>query len=313
MRFCFGPVPSRRLGRSLGVDILPRKTCNLNCIYCELGPTKTYACVRAEYTPVLEICREIKEAVAGGTDFDALTITASGEPTLHATLGEILACARALTDRPLAVLTNGTLFIDPAVRRDVAQADIVLPSLDAALARSFRRVDRPALCVEFGGIISGLAALRKEFSGRIWLETLLVKGVNDAEEDLIALREAYARIGPDAVHLNTVVRPPAVPWARPLTGRELDEARAFLQEGLDVPVEIVADTKKRLAEGFHPLLEREILDMLLRRPMRQDEIANLINCDGDAVGRVISGLLAQGRVSEEDFEGKTYYRGIVAN
>lgn len=308
MQFCFGPVPSRRLGRSLGVDILPRKTCNLNCIYCELGPTKTYACVRAEYTPVLEICREINEVIAGGVEFDALTITASGEPTLHASLGKILACARALTDRPLTVLTNGTLFVDPAVRRDVAPADIVLPSLDAALARSFRRVDRPALCVDFEGIVSGLESLRKEFAGRIWLETLLVKGVNDTEEDLTALRHAYARIRPDAVQLNTVARPPAVSWARPLIGHELEEARAFLQQGLGVPIEIVVDSKKGLAEGFHPLLEREILDMLLRRPMRQDEIADLFGCGEDAVSRVITGLLAQGRVREEDFEGKTYYR-----
>ncbi len=308
MRFCFGPVPSRRLGRSLGVDILPRKTCNLNCIYCELGPTKTYTCGRAEYTSVSEICREINEVIAGGADFDALTITASGEPTLHASLGEILACARALTDRPLTVLTNGTLFVDPAVRRDVAPADVVLPSLDAALARSFRRVNRPALCVDFEGIVFGLESLRKEFTGRIWLETLLVKGVNDTEEDLTALRKAYARIRPDAVHLNTVARPPAVSWARPLIGRELEEARAFLQQGLDVPIEIVVDTKRRLAEGFHPLLEREILDMLLRRPMRRDEIADLFGCGGDAVARVITGLLAQGRVREEPFEGKTYYR-----
>lgn len=309
MRFCFGPVPSRRLGRSLGVDILPRKTCNLNCIYCELGQTKTYACERREYVPHGEICEEMNDLLrGGGPDFDTLTITASGEPTLHSSLGEILACAKRISKRPVAVLTNGTMLWDPAVREELSAADILLPSLDAVRARTFRKVDRPALCVRHGDMVDGLSALRREYAGRIWIEVLLVKGVNDGVDDLSALIEALALIRPDRVQLNTVARPPAVSWARPLTGRELEEARDFLGRGLDVPVEVVFDTRKRLAEGFHPLIEREILEMLARRPMQCEELEGLFSCGAEPVRAVISGLLSIGRIREEEFKDRIYYR-----
>ncbi len=305
MKYCFGPVPSRRLGRSLGVDILPMKTCNLNCVYCELGITEKFTCDRAEYIPVEEIKRDIETVFrAGKHPFDVLTFTASGEPCLHSCLGELISFAKSLSGKPIVVLTNGTLTPDPAVRHDLCQADILLPSLDAVLPRAFRKVNRPAECVDVSAIVQGLTDMSMQFKGEMWLEVLIVEGLNDSPEDIRALKEAVDQIRPHRIQLNSVARPPAEPWARPLSRDRMEEIRKFLGNR----AEVIVDFNRRLREGFMPVVEVEIMETLRRRPMTAHDISEILGIDPKTVETVLDKMRNAAMIREENFQGRTYYR-----
>ncbi|MDM7935762.1 MAG: radical SAM protein [Methanothrix sp.] len=258
MGYLFGPVLSRRLGLSMGVDLLRHKTCNLDCIYCELGRTACLTTERSRFVPpekvILEIQRRSTEA------FDHLTFAGSGEPTLSLDLGDVIRSARELVDAPVAVITNSTLLSSHQVRREVAAADVVLPSLDAASEEAFSAINRPAKGLSLGGIIQGLRDLRREFKGEIWLEVMLVKGINDQEAGRIL--EAARSTRPDRVQLNTVVRPPAEPVS-PLSQEEME---ALLEE--HPYAELIPDWDWRV-----PARERErMIDLLSEGPCTIEEI-----------------------------------------
>ncbi len=305
MKYCFGPVPSRRLGRSLGVDILPMKTCNLNCVYCELGITEKFTCDRAEYIPASHIKRDIETVFRSGKHpFDVLTFTASGEPCLHSRLGELVAFAKSLCGKPVVVLTNGTMTSDPAVRHDLCQADIILPSLDAVQSRSFRKVNRPAECVDISTIVQGLTDLSRQFKGEMWLEVLLVKGLNDSPDDIRALKEAVDQIRPHRVQLNSVARPPAEPWARPLSRERMEEIRKFLGSR----AEVVVDFNRRLREGFMPVVEVEIMETLKRRPMTAHDISEILGIEPETAETVLDKMLRASMIKTEIFQDRTYFR-----
>ena len=310
MKYCFGPVPSRRLGRSLGVDILPMKTCNLNCVYCELGITEKFTCDRAEYIPVQEIKQDIETVFRSGRHpFDVLTFTASGEPCLHSRLGELIEFAKALSGKPVVVLTNGTLVGDPVVRHDLCKADIILPSLDAVLPRSFRKVNRPAACVDIDSIVQGMTDLSRQFDGEMWLEVLLVKGLNDSDQDIKALKEAIDQIKPCRVQLNSVARPPAEPWAKPVSSDRMEEIRRFLGSR----AEVVVDFHSRLKEGFLPVVEVEILETLKRRPMTAYDISEILSIDPEITSTVLEKMLRNSLITKEIFQERTYYRPYAGN
>jgi len=205
MQYLFGPVMSRRLGRSLGVDVIPFKTCTYDCVYCQLGRTTEKTCARREYVPLAELVGELRRKVADGLQADYITIAGSGEPTLYSRLGELISAIKELTDIPVAVLTNGSLCWDPAVREALAKADLVVPSLDAADPDLFETVNRPAAGIGFEAMIEGLEAFRAGYRGQIWLEVFLLAGVSDAQ--VARLVAAARRIRPDRVQLNTVERP----------------------------------------------------------------------------------------------------------
>jgi len=205
MGYLFGPVLSRRLGLSMGVDLLKYKTCNLDCVYCELGRTACLTTCRDRFVPRQKVLKEIE--LRRGEPFDHLTFAGSGEPTLSLDLGEIVAAARKIVDSPVAVITNSTLLSNPAVRKEVMAADVVLPSLDAVTQKAFSAINRPAPGLLAAEMIAGLKDFRKEFSGEIWLEVMLVRGINDGEAEKIA--RAAESIEPDRIQLNTVVRTPA--------------------------------------------------------------------------------------------------------
>jgi wyosine [tRNA(Phe)-imidazoG37] synthetase (radical SAM superfamily) len=241
----YGPVPSRRLGFSLGVDLLPFKTCSMDCVYCQLGSQGRTTVRRREFVPVRTILAQIRAALAKGKPVDAITFSGSGEPTLHSGLGRIIAGIRRLTDVKVVLLTNSSSLTGARARRDAAAADIVVPSLDAATPGVFAKINRPHAGLTVEKTINGLIAFRREFKGRIWLEIMLVKGVNDGPAHLRALKKAIARIRPDRVQLNTVVRPPAEKNARPLTRQELEAVR----EALGGEAEIIADFAREKPMG----------------------------------------------------------------
>ncbi|NYT01814.1 MAG: radical SAM protein, partial [Methanosarcinales archaeon] len=207
MEYLFGPVLSRRLGLSMGVDLLPPKTCNMDCNYCEIGRTTCLTVQRQRYVPEERVMREIRSV--SDSDFDYLTFAGSGEPTLHSGLGRIIQAAKKSLGAPVVVITNSSLLGSSEVRNEVAEADLVLPSLDAATQKTFEAINRPAPGLRIEDIVEGLKQFRREFSGEMWLEVMLVKGVNDHEAPQIA--SLVEEIGPDRVQLNTVVRPPSEP------------------------------------------------------------------------------------------------------
>ncbi len=311
MKYIFGPVNSRRLGLSLGVDLVPAKICSFDCVYCEVGRTTTLTCERGEYVPTAELLAELEEylrALAAGRVEQApqvITLTGSGEPTLHRDLGRIIAFIKQRTTLPVVVLTNGSLLADPQVRLDLMAADIVVPSLDAARAQSFARVDRPALaCNDPQRLIAGLAAFTEEFGGQVWLEILLVAGFNDSEADIAALVAAVAQIRPERVQLNTVVRPPAEARAQPLPPARLHEIAARFAP---TPVEVIAGfTGPDLRRGQADL--EEIMKILQRRPGTAADIGQALGLTEPAVARLISQLAKAGRIRETEHDGRRYYQ-----
>jgi wyosine [tRNA(Phe)-imidazoG37] synthetase (radical SAM superfamily) len=267
MECLFGPVLSRRLGLSMGVDLLRYKTCNLDCVYCELGKTRSLTRGRDRFVPLEKVLREIRSR--SEEDFDHLTFAGSGEPTLSKDLGEVIKRSKEIVDVPVAVITNSTLLKSRQVRSEVAAADIVLPSLDAATQGIFEKINRPARDLQIGSIIEGLKALRSEFKGEIWLEVMLVKGMN--ESDIEEIARAVLSIDPDRVQLNTVVRPPAEP-VQPLDESEMMSAlRAFPN------AEIIPDWDWRV-----PLdMEKKLLGIMCNRPCTINEICVLANINRD--------------------------------
>ena len=289
---------------SLGVDILPPKTCNLNCVYCELGGTRKYTCERNEYIPADPIRAELEEVLCSEkTAFDVLTFTASGEPTLHTGLGELLAFAKGHTDRPIAVITNSTLLSDSQVREELCHADILLPSLDSVVLDSFRRVNRPAKCVDLKTILDGLIKLRKEFKGKIWLEVLFVRGINHGTDEIKGLKEILKSIQPDKIQLNTVVRPPVETWANPLSKRQMEE----LKEQLGEKAEVIVDYRHSMEKGIQPIIEAEILDTLLRRPLSIEDLQDVLGLETESVQEILNRMYSSGLIKTEVFDNKLFY------
>ncbi len=311
MKYLFGPVNSRRLGLSLGVDLVPAKICSFDCVYCEVGRTTNLTCRRGEYVPTGEVIAELdeyfSELAAGrvGPPPQVVTLTASGEPTLHSGIGRVIAFLKERTELPVVVLTNGSLLGDPMVRLDLMAADIVVPSLDSARRESYARVNRPAReCLDPGLLIEGLVDFGEEFGGEIWLEILLVDGLNDSETDIEALAAAVARIRPSRVQLNTVVRPPAVTSARPLTAARLREIAGRFGT---IPVEVIADFSgigAREGEGNG----EEILKILQRRPGTAGDIGQALGLAEPVVARLISELAKAGGIRETIHDGRKYYQ-----
>ncbi len=270
MKYVYGPVPSRRLGQSLGVDPLPLKTCNWNCVYCQLGRTRPVVNERKDYAPPQEILAQVREALAmhkpGQADW--VTFVGSGEPMLHASMGWLIRQVKALTDLPIAVITNGSLLYLPEVREELGVADAVMPSLDAGTAKLYRQINRPHPQVTFERLLDGLIAFRRGYGGKLWIEVMLVQGLNDTKEALRDIADALHRIRPDEVHINLPTRPPAETWVGPPDEQGLMRATAILGDIAQVvhPVEGTFDLS-----GYSTVIEA-VVGIITRHPMRQEEL-----------------------------------------
>ena len=321
MNFLFGPVNSRRLGRSLGIDLFREKICNLNCVYCEVGPTTVPVNRRGRYSPTREILAEITEFCSDPhrlAAVDVLTVTAKGEPTLHLDLGVILRHIKSLTDKPVAVLTNGTTLADDEVREALQLADIVVPSLDAVRAESFSKVDRPARGLTVEAIINGLRDFSRAYRGRLWLEILLVRDINDADADIDALLPVLTTLRLDRIQLNTVVRPPADPGARPVAEARLAEIARRLQASLAVPVDLPSpvagfgDERDAAplptADAEPAALRQAIIQMVRRRPCTAADIDRVFHLGGaEKIEQLLASLVASGTLRILTHAGDRFY------
>lgn len=307
MPILFGPVLSRRLGRSLGIDLVFRKVCNMDCLYCEVGRTTYYTLERKPYISLEKIRKALEQAKEIANTYDVLTITGSGEPTLNIHFEEAVHLAKAMIDKPIAVLTNSTLVHERSVREALAQVDFVLASLDSAREKSFRLVNRPVAAVRLDLIIEGLSALRQEMKGELWLEVLFVKGLNDTPEDISALKSAIDYIKPHRVQLNTVVRPPAYPMARPLSLEELEAIKQKLSGKAEI---ISAEKRGAILEKSLTLTELSewLINYLSRRPADLEELALVFGEAKDKLLSLLNKLQDEGKVTKVYHEGKVYFR-----
>lgn len=261
----FGPVASRRLGISLGVDIIPFKTCTLDCIYCECGKTTRLTLERKPFAAPAVILEEIREVVQDDQHIEYITFSGSGEPTLNSGLGEIIRGIKQITAIPVAVLTNGTLLHLEDVRNDLALADLVLPSLDAVTPEVFAKVNRHHKDLDINAVIQGLKLFASTFEGRIWLEVFIAKNINDSAEELDKIYRVIKEINPHKVQLNSLDRPPAYEGIEPVGRETLDN---ILERWQDLPVEIVKRIRKREEiTAFSRNLENNILNTIKRRPL----------------------------------------------
>jgi wyosine [tRNA(Phe)-imidazoG37] synthetase (radical SAM superfamily) len=270
MNYVFGPVPSRRLGQSLGIDTIPLKTCNYNCVYCQLGRTRPLTNERREYISRQEISAEVEQALTSHPpgEVDWVTFVGSGEPTLHNGLGWLIRRVKTLTHLPVAVITNGALLYRPEVREELLPADAVLPSLDAGNPRLYRKLNRPWPKLTFESHIQGLIAFRREYSGQLWVEVMLVRGLNDTEEALIEIAATLQAIHPDQVHINLPTRPPVEVWVQPPDEEGLLRARAILG---DIARVIHPASGSFDLSGAESLVDA-VVGIITRHPMREDEL-----------------------------------------
>ncbi|MGB9672622.1 MAG: radical SAM protein [Anaerolineales bacterium] len=263
----FGPVPSRRLGQSLGIDPIPSKTCNWNCVYCQLGRTVPLTNQRKEYIPREQILSELKEALEAHQpeEIDWITFVGSGEPTLHSGIGWLIREIKKITNLPLAVITNGSLLYLEEVRQELLPADAVLPTLDAGNAQLYRKINRPWPEITFDRLVDGLIQFRQEYRGKLWVEVMLVQGLNDTPQALAEIAALLKDIKPDQVHINLPTRPPAEEWVKPPTQEGILQAISILGE-IAHPVS-PADGSFDLSG--HASIEDAILDILARHPIEE--------------------------------------------
>jgi len=302
-RYLFGPVVSRRLKLSLGIDPVPFKTCSLDCVYCELGKTTDKVVKRKSFAKPKEIIGEVIQFLRTGNKPDCITISGSGEPTLNRDLEEIIQEVKKITSIPLAVITNSTLMSDPKVRSALLPADVVLPSLDAVSPEVFARVNRPHPSLQVDRIISGLQQFREEFTGEIWLEVLLVRGINDQPEEMELLREAALSLHPDRIQLNTVARPGTEDSALPLVDEHLQELKEFFGP----LAEVIAGSRHSSAKVQADSAEERILEIASRRPVTVEEIAAGMGLEIKEAEKILNRLCQEGKINLKQHRNKGFW------
>ncbi len=308
-RYIFGPVPSRRLGISLGIDLVPMKTCSLNCVYCECGRTTHLTLKRKEWVPTRDVLQELDDYLNNHPTPDFITFSGSGEPTLHSGVGAILEFLDEKKKQfpfKTAVLTNGTLLYLPEVRQALLTADVVVPSLDAATEPVFKKINRPHPGLDIRKMIEGEIAFRQEYSGEIWLEVFIVPGLNDTPQELSALKEAILKIQADRIQLNTLDRPGAIPTIRAATREELQKILNFWQ----LPhAEIIARSETRVAKkSYRKDTETAILQTIRRRPCTLHDLQEILGLHINEINKYLDVLQGKGAIEVVAQDRGFFYR-----
>lgn len=282
-KYIYGPVPSRRLGSSLGISPIPEKTCNYSCVYCQLGRTDKLKNKREEFFKLEDIIEELKEYDVENSTVDVVTIVGEGEPTLYSKLGELIIEIKKITNKLVAVITNGALLSDAQVRKELMEADIVLPSVDAYSEEIFKKIDRPYGKLKFDEITEGLQIFAKEYKGQLMIETMLVSGINDSEEDIAGFKKYLSTFEYDKLYINTPVRPPAEADIKAVPREKLEYAVEELN-GICIDVlasgnfySDVTDTYEAVLSitSRHPMSQFELKGFLDSRDLSEKELKDL--------------------------------------
>jgi wyosine [tRNA(Phe)-imidazoG37] synthetase (radical SAM superfamily) len=298
----FGPVPSRRLGRSLGVDLVPFKTCTYDCIYCQLGRTTNLTVERLEWFPLDEIVEELKGKLASRPDY--ITLSGSGEPTLHSRIGELIGRIRSMTDIPVAVLTNGSLLWQGDVREQLREAHLVIPSLDAGDQGMFSAVNRPHPSIAFDLMVDGLAAFRDCYRGQCWPEVFILGGHTALKDEALKIASCMARIRPDRVQLNTVTRPPAEDFATAVDRTCLEELASLFTP----PAEVIADFREVHSTAEFTATRDTVLDLLSRRPCTLEDITSGLGIHRNEAAKYVEELLNRRLIERVRHKEKPCFR-----
>lgn len=305
-RHVFGPVSSRRLGMSLGIDPVPLKTCDFNCVYCQLGRTSRPSTRRRPFVPVSCILTELATVLdqRRDADIDWITLVGSGETTLCSRIGVLIRFIKARSNLPVAVITNGSLLRLAKVRDELAAADAVLPGLDAGTEGLCRRINRPHPGFSFSDHVDGFASFRRSYRGQLWIEVMLIRGMNDSEPAVRDIGAALRSIEPDEIHLSTPTRPPAEPWVEPPTPEALERAEAMLGE--------VAPVLRPASEGGEAGIDGdfadEIVAIISRHPLRQFELERMLTrWSRHHVDRTLAALRESGAVQVVERLGTRFW------
>ncbi|HDS09696.1 MAG TPA: radical SAM protein [Firmicutes bacterium] len=303
MKYIFGPVPSRRLGISLGIDLVPFKTCSFDCIYCECGKTTKKTIIRREYVPYKNVIDEIKTFLNGKPALDYITFSGSGEPTLSSSIGKLIKFLKKhYPQYKIAVLTNGSLLYRKSVRNDLIPADLIIPSFDSASHSIFQKINRPHSRITIERMISGLKKLRQEFKGEIWIEVFIAKSVNDSSVEINKIKKVLEKIKPDRIQFNTLDRPGTIPSLKPVPEKDLKKITERIPGS-----EIIAkfpDKSKFYSEKSENI-EEAILRILARRPVTLQDLNVILNLKIAEINKYIRILKSQNKITEK--KGK---RGI---
>jgi wyosine [tRNA(Phe)-imidazoG37] synthetase (radical SAM superfamily) len=308
-KYIFGPVPSRRLGRSLGIDLIPFKTCCLNCLYCECGKTTVHTLERKEYVPARAIIQEIDAFLSGLPSLDVITFAGSGEPTLNTALPELLSHIRNhYPQYKTALLTNGSLLYLEDVRRSLLTFDFVLPSLDAVRQQTFEKINQPVRGLNNKEIIEGLIAFSNMYRGTLWVEVFIIPGINDDEAELVLFKQTLEEIRLDRVHLNTLDRPPAFAGVEPASVERLKRIARLLAP---LPVEIIS---RKAESAPRIVLSRDSIDHILatlrRRPMTIEDLSGTLAKNINEMYVLLDMLLNKKLVTTQTVNNKTFYQAL---
>ncbi len=306
-KYLFGPVLSRRLGVSLGVDLVPKKVCSLDCVYCEAGKTTRLTLERKEYVRFEKIKEELKHYFNNNPAPDYITFSGAGEPTLNSAMGEVIDfIKKEKNDIPIAVLTNGNLFYQPEIRNMLHKANLVLPSLDAVSEEVFKKINRPAENLTAAMCIEGLEKFAKEFKGKIWLEIFILPDYNNSPEELQALYEVAKRIDPEIVQLNTLDRPGTETDIYPATVEQLQKIKN--DWAWDKVQIVAAAAKHKKQQTYRKDIEAAILGTIARRPCTLNDLSKMLNIEQEKLIKEINKISEAGKISVERQERGLFYK-----
>ena len=302
----FGPVLSKRLGNSLGIDVIPHKTCSYNCIYCQLGSEENTITDLTNYYSVDEIIYELKEALLNNKNIDYITFTGSGEPTLYKDLKKLIYEIKQITDIPVCIITNGSLLYKQEMRSNLLLADLIIPSLDAGNEETFKLIDNPNKEIDFDKMVEGLIEFKKVFKGEYWLEIFLLKDINDNEDELDDIIKIVKKIKPDRIQLITATRRVANEKAKALSDEELKKIKKYFNSKCDIEIDI-PNISENHKGNTRILTEEDIVNFLIRQPDTAYIIAKSFNENERKVKELLDLLIKKNKVREEIVNGVVSY------
>lgn len=302
-KYLFGPVPSRRLGQSLGISPIPPKTCNYSCVYCQIGRTTHFTNTREDFYPKEEILGEIKSFIKKNTNFDYITFVGEGEPTLCKSLGWLIDSTKKITNKPIAVITNGALLYDVNLRKELLEADVILPTLDAGTQELFKEINRPIKSLILDQIINGMKNFRSEFKGKIWMEVMLVKDLNDDPENISKIRDILDELNCDRVYVNVPIRPPAERWV------EIPEKERIVSICKELKAHNIAHYEDEV--GFHINDDIDYKDQILktttRHPLREDQIISMIALPEKDIRQLLKEMHQEGILRRLEYNNQIFW------